>query len=264
MGKKRKNSNYVTEKKIKAREEAIKAEKVYRTKKITISTIAIVLAIACLVFGIILLTDACAYPKSILGSDNPKADSTVNNSFKVTHHASIEVENYGTIHLELYGEEAPETVGNFVMLAQKGFYDGLTFHRIMADFMIQGGNDDSRPGSSIYGEFDSNGHKNDIQHIEGVISMARTDDPNSATTQFFICNSDAREALDGKYAAFGYVVEGLHVVHKITELGMPKTYLYEYYDTYREIWQAYGNGMILNKADQPVIEYVKILDNYKI
>ena len=196
--------------------------------------------------------DACTYLKErdVSGRD--------------IHFVEMSVKDCGKMVILLDATTAPITVANFLSLVEKGFYDGLTFHRIMADFMIQGGNDDSRPGSSIYGEFDSNGHKNDIQHIEGVISMARTDDPNSATTQFFICNSDAREALDGKYAAFGYVVEGLHVVHKITELGMPKTYLYEYYDTYREIWQAYGNGMILNKADQPVIEYVKILDNYKI
>ena len=196
--------------------------------------------------------DACAYLKErdVSGRD--------------IHFVEMSVKDCGKMVILLDATTAPITVANFLSLVEKGFYDGLTFHRIMADFMIQGGNDDSSSGSSIYGEFDSNGHKNDIQHIEGVISMARTGEPNSATTQFFICNSDAREALDGKYAAFGYVVKGLHVVHKITEIGMPKTYLYEYYDTYREIWQQYGNGMILNAADQPVIEYIKVLDNYKI
>ena len=253
MGKKRKNSNYVTEKKIKAREEAIKAEKVYRTKKITISTIAIVLAIACLVFGIILLTNACAYPRSILGSDNPKEDSTVNNSFKVTHHASIEVENYGTIHLELYGEEAPETVGNFVMLAQKGFYDGLTFHRIMDNFMIQGG-DPKGNGTGGYevdgkeqnikGEFKENGVENDIKHIRGTISMARGgSDMNSASSQFFIVHQTSNSntlSLDGKYASFGMVTGGMQIVDKIC------------YDV-----EEGSNGAVAD-ADKPVIKSITI------
>ena len=93
--------------------------------------------------------------------------------------------------------------------------------------------------------------------------MARTTEPDSASSQFFICNADARSSLDGKYAAFGYVVKGLDTVHKITELGMPKTLYYEYYETNPYIWQAYGNGMIQNKEDQPVIEYIKVLENYK-
>lgn len=93
--------------------------------------------------------------------------------------------------------------------------------------------------------------------------MARTTEPDSASSQFFICNADATASLDGKYAAFGYVVEGLSTVHKITEVGMPKTLYYEYYETNPYIWQAYGNGMIQNREDQPVIEYIKVLDNYK-
>ena len=196
--------------------------------------------------------DACAYLK--------ERDVTGREIYFV----EMSVKNCGKMVILLDRTTAPKTVDNFLSLVKEGFYDGLTFHRIMADFMIQGGGGGNGSEKAIYGEFDSNGHKNDIQHIEGVISMARTDDPNSATTQFFICNADARQALDGKYAAFGYVVKGLQVVHKVTEIGMPKTYLYEYYETYREIWQQYGNGMILNAADQPVIEYVKVLDNYKI
>ncbi|MBO5440170.1 MAG: peptidylprolyl isomerase [Clostridia bacterium] len=253
MGKKKKNSNYVTEKRIKAKEDAIKAKKAYRTKKITISTIAIVLAIACLVFGIILLSRACAYPKSILGSDNPKEESTVNNSFKATHHAAIEVEGYGTIHLELYGEEAPETVGNFVMLAQKGFYNGLTFHRIMDNFMIQGG-DPKGNGTGGYvvdgkeqnikGEFKENGVENDIKHIRGTISMAREGaDKDSASSQFFIVHKTSTNntvSLDNKYAAFGMVTSGMQIVDKIC------------YDV-----EEGSNGSV-TKADQPVIKSITI------
>ncbi len=228
MGKKRKNSNYVTEKRTKAKEEAIKAKKAYRTKKITITTIAIVLAIACLVFGIILINRSCGYPKSILGSDNPKSESTANNSFKVTHHAAIEVEGYGTIHLELYGEEAPETVNNFVKLAQKGFYNGLTFHRIMDNFMIQGGDpkgngtggyEENGKEVNIKGEFKENGVENDIKHIRGTISMAREGgNKDSASSQFFIVHQTTNGnslSLDGKYAAFGMVTSGMQIVDKI-------------------------------------------------
>ena len=115
---------------------------------------------------------------------------------------------------------APITVENFLKLTNEGFYNGLTFHRVMKNFMIQGGdpNADGTGGSDkdIYGEFASNGHYNDIRHIEGVISMARATNPDSASSQFFICNADARSSLDDKYAAFGYVVAGLSVVHSIT------------------------------------------------
>ena len=196
--------------------------------------------------------DACAYLKErdVTGRD--------------IHFVEMSVKDCGKMVILLDATTAPITVANFLSLVEKGFYDGLTFHRIMADFMIQGGISYTEYAPAIKGEFSSNGYKNDIAHIEGVISMARTNDPDSASSQFFICNSDARESLDGKYAAFGYVVKGLQVVHKITELGMPKTAYYEYYESFPQIWQAYGNGAINNKEDQPVIEYVKILENYKI
>ena len=105
---------------------------------------------------------------------------------------------------------------------EEGFYDGLTFHRIIIDFMIQGGDPkgDGTGGSEkeIKGEFSSNGHENDISHLKGVISMARSNDPNSASSQFFICNDDASNALDGSYAAFGRVVSGMEVVDEIAEI----------------------------------------------
>lgn len=122
------------------------------------------------------------------------------------------------IKLELYPEIAPKTVENFEKLVNSGYYNGLTFHRIIRGFMIQGGcpkgNGTGGPGWSIPGEFAANDWKNDLKHTKGVISMARTADPNSAGSQFFIMHEDAPH-LDGQYAAFGKVVEGIEVVDRI-------------------------------------------------
>ncbi|MBR4036254.1 MAG: peptidylprolyl isomerase [Oscillospiraceae bacterium] len=122
------------------------------------------------------------------------------------------------IKLELYPEIAPKTVENFEKLVNSGYYNGLTFHRIIRGFMIQGGcpkgNGTGGPGWSIPGEFAANGWKNDLKHTKGVISMARTADPNSAGSQFFIMHEDAPH-LDGQYAAFGKVIEGIEVVDRI-------------------------------------------------
>ena len=130
----------------------------------------------------------------------------------------IEMENGDKIKIELYPEIAPETVANFEKLVKSGFYDGLTFHRVIKGFMIQGGCPDGTgaggPGWSIKGEFASNGFRNDLKHERGVISMARTSDPNSAGSQFFIMHEDAPH-LDGEYAAFGKVVEGMEAVDRL-------------------------------------------------
>lgn len=119
---------------------------------------------------------------------------------------------------ELYPETAPNTVNNFISLIKKGFYDGIGFHRIIAGFMIQGGDPDGNgmggPGYSIKGEFTSNGFKNDLKHSKGVLSMARTQIPDSAGSQFFIMHADAPH-LDGEYAAFGKLTEGFDVLDKI-------------------------------------------------
>ena len=127
----------------------------------------------------------------------------------------------GVITLELYPNIAPETVNNFVSLVNKGFYDGLSFHRIIPGFMIQGGdplgNGTGGPGYSIKGEFKSNGFRNDLRHERGVISMARAMDPNSAGSQFFIMHADAPH-LDGSYAAFGKVIDGMGVVDSIASV----------------------------------------------
>ena len=135
-------------------------------------------------------------------------------------YAKIEFKDYGTVYLLLDATTAPISVNNFLDLANSKFYDGLTMHRIISDFMIQGGdpNANGSGGSEneIYGEFYANGYlHNDIKHLYGVISMARGDDPNSASSQFFICNADSSH-LDGNYAAFGYVIAGLGIVDKIT------------------------------------------------
>ena len=198
MGKQGKNSNYLTkwaeEHKRRKEEEALKRKK--RNKTIAISAIA---AIA--VIGIVL-----GLGFGVFGWGNPH--------FKVTHYATIEIENYGTVELELYGKEAPITVENFVKLTNEGFYNGLTFHRIIEGFMAQGGRNTSNPAATIKGEFSYNDIDNNILHERGVISMARSDDYNSASSQFFIMHETTPD-LDGLYAAFGKVISGMDVIDKM-------------------------------------------------
>jgi len=186
--------------------------------------------------------------------------------------AEIVIKKHGTIKLDLYADEVPETVANFVKLAKSGFYNGLTFHRIMEDFMMQGGDPegDGTGGSDedIKGEFTANGHRNNISHIRGTISMARSGSQyeqylsigyklsdlhseaqsdlkrayNSGSSQFFICHKDST-FLDGNYAAFGRVTEGMNIVDKICTEAKPTD----------------NNGTIPAK-DQPVIETIKIIE----
>lgn len=175
-------------------------------------------------------------------------------------YVSIEVKDHGTIIVELDKKNAPITVENFVNLVESGFYNGLTFHRVLENFMIQGGdpNADGSGGSAkkIKGEFRANGFENGIKHERGVISMARRGDSyDSASSQFFICNATNRSvsSLDGQYAAFGRVVEGMSVVDSITTV----TAVYaEYYGT------MYNNGAIKDKSNQAVITEMKVI-NYK-
>lgn len=133
----------------------------------------------------------------------------------------ITMDNGKKMEIELYPEIAPETCANFEKLVKDGFYNGLTFHRVIKGFMIQGGcpkgNGMGGPGWTIRGEFAANGHKNDLKHTKGVLSMARTMDPNSAGSQFFIMH-EAAPHLDGQYAAFGKVVSGLDVVDEIANV----------------------------------------------
>ena len=127
----------------------------------------------------------------------------------------MKIKNKGNIKIELYPEIAPNTVNNYIRLIKKGYYDGLIFHRIIRGFMIQGGDPRGTgmggPGYSIRGEFSANGFTNDLKHTEGVLSMARTMDPNSAGSQFFLMTSVSPH-LDGQYAAFGKVIEGLNLI----------------------------------------------------
>jgi len=138
-----------------------------------------------------------------------------------TVNVQIEMENGGKIKLELYPDVAPITVENFVNLVGEGFYDGLIFHRVISGFMIQGGDPMGTgmggSGNRIKGEFAMNGVKNDLSHERGVISMARSQMPDSASSQFFICHADAK-FLDGQYAAFGKVTEGIEVVDEIADI----------------------------------------------
>ncbi|MCR5117893.1 MAG: peptidylprolyl isomerase [Lachnospiraceae bacterium] len=133
---------------------------------------------------------------------------------------TITMKDGGVIKLELYPDIAPLTVENFVSLVKDGFYNGLIFHRVIKGFMIQGGDPEGTgmggPGYSIKGEFEANGVKNDLKHTEGVISMARSMDPNSAGSQFFIMHKNSPH-LDGMYAAFGKTIEGMDVVNRIAE-----------------------------------------------
>jgi len=198
------------------------------------------------IFGavFVLIGIGLAYVASTSGSSG--APETDEPRLTGKHIAEITVRDYGTITVELDGDTAPITVANFVKLANEGFYDGLTFHRIISGFMIQGGCPEGtgRGGSDteITGEFEQNGIKNDLKHTRGVISMARSKQPNSASSQFFICHADAPH-LDGAYASFGIVTEGIEVVDAICADAQPVD----------------NNGTIPAEA-QPVIESVKILD----
>lgn len=163
------------------------------------------------------------------------------------HHAEIDIKDYGTIKVELDADVSPVTVTNFVNLANIGFYDGLTFHRIIDGFMIQGGDPDGNgTGGSdinIKGEFSSNGVDNNISHVRGTISMARAMDYDSASSQFFIVQEDSTY-LDGEYAAFGTVIEGMEIVDKICEDKKPED----------------ASTGYVSESEQPVITSIKITD----
>ena len=180
------------------------------------------------------------------GSSEDAVTLDVSKSLTGTHDVEIKVKDYGTIDVQLDADTAPITVTNFIKLVQENFYDGLTFHRIMDGFMIQGGdplgNGTGGSDQNITGEFKNNKVENNISHKRGVISMARSSDPDSASSQFFIVQTDST-FLDGDYAAFGEVTSGMDVVDAICKDAKPTD----------------DNGTI--PADQqPVIEYIKVLD----
>ena len=174
-------------------------------------------------------------------------DEKENNMYSTgTHHAEMVIKDYGTVKMELYADIAPITVANFAKLVNKGFYNGLTFHRIISGFMIQGGdplgNGTGGSEEEIKGEFALNGVENSISHTRGTISMARASAYNSASSQFFIMHQDYT-GLDGAYAAFGKVTEGMEFVDKICEDVVPVD----------------NNGTVL-KSKQPVIVSIKMID----
>ncbi len=209
---------------------------------------ALALAMSCLAFT------GCGKSTSSSSKAEQKSEATIapttstsDSAFEYTGKKTgieIKIKDYGTIEADLYDELAPITVENFKKLVGEKFYDGLTFHRIIKDFMIQGGDPkgDGTGGSdeNIKGEFASNGVENNLKHTRGVLSMARSSAPDSASSQFFIMHKDSPH-LDGQYAAFGKVTKGIEVVDKIAE-SVPVT------DT---------NGTVL-KSNQPVIESIRL------
>ncbi len=184
--------------------------------------------------------------EAVEGQEAQGGGTDAEGSLTGLHHVEIEIENYGTLALELDADTAPVSVTNFVNLANDGFYNGLTFHRIISGFMIQGGdplgNGTGGSDAQIKGEFASNGVENNISHKRGVISMARSNEPDSASSQFFIVHEDST-FLDGEYAAFGQVTEGMEIVDQICG----------------DVPVQDDNGTV-NPEDQPVIKEVRVVD----
>ena len=193
-------------------------------------------------------TDSTSGAEASSNTAGSKENSTEETKNMLTgkHHVEIAVKDKGVIAVELDADTAPITVTNFVELANSGFYDGLTFHRIIEGFMIQGGdpkgNGTGGSDKNIKGEFAANGIKNDISHERGVISMARSSAYDSASSQFFIMHKTSTH-LDGQYAAFGHVTSGMDIVDDLAE-NTPV---------------SDNNGTVL-KANQPVIESIKVID----
>lgn len=211
------------------------AEALKKKKRLTgLIAGGVIIAVICVVIMIMWLNK----------KDDSASDSTGNFDASASYYAEINIKDYGTVTVALDASAAPETVENFVSLAEEGFYENLTFHRIMEGFMMQGGdpNGDGTGGSekTITGEFADNGFENNLSHTRGAISMARSMDYDSASSQFFIVHEDST-FLDGQYAAFGYVTEGMDIVDEICESAEP-------IDT---------NGSI-EKKEQPVIQSIKI------
>lgn len=228
------------------------------TKRIICAALVLVLALSCAVFA------GCNTKSEVKGLNTNKtssAASAAENSaamdklpetgYKNPYTGSsktveIDVKDYGKITVELDDTYAPLTVQNFLNLVNEGFYDGLTFHRVISGFMIQGGdplgNGTGGSENQIKGEFSANGVENNLKHTRGVISMARSSDMNSASSQFFIMHEDA-EHLDGQYASFGKVTSGMDVVDKIAS----------------SVKVEDSNGTVL-KANQPVITSIKIIE----
>ena len=196
-----------------------------------------------ILLGIVLIIGLVFGINVLVNNKKDKKEDT--NLLSGKHYVEISVEDYGDIKVELDADIAPITVTNFIKLVNDKYYDGLTFHRIIKGFMIQGGAS-TKNASNIKGEFSANGVKNNISHVRGVISMARRDgDYDSASTQFFIMHKD-NIGLDGQYAAFGHVIEGIDVVDKIAKVEPME-----------------GTNGIVEESKQPVIEKIRVIDGDK-
>ena len=235
-----------------------KKQQEQQKKKERVLLVIAACAVACILLGTVISLVLERRQKQPVTSNstaesavNPGADSAklaVNaDEINTTHYADILIQDYGTVTVALDETAAPATVQNFIGLAEDGFYDGLTFHRIIDGFMMQGGdpNGNGTGGSdqTIKGEFSENGFDNPISHTRGAISMARSNNLNSASSQFFIVQQDST-FLDGQYAAFGFVTEGMDIVDRICEEAQPTD----------------NNGSIA-KDRQPVIESIEIRAN---
>ncbi len=220
MSKKYSNKGYQARK-------AVQPQKDNTNAIITWVTVGLCLAVVAAIVIAIMVATGAFQPKFEAPAVNMTEVKSEINSFKTTDFAEtdkvseyvkITVKDYGDIVVRLRADVAPKTVANFQKHVKDGHYSGKIFHRVIQDFMIQGGGFDGtgtqHQVDSIKGEFTNNGHTNNLKHTRGVISMARTNDPNSASNQFFICDADSSH-LDGGYAAFGYVLAGMEVVDKI-------------------------------------------------
>lgn len=213
-----------------------------KMKKFSVCVLALMMSI-CMAIALV----GCGDKEKSVGNvtaDSPDNSDSAMLDEKLTYYADIDIKDYGTVTFKLEQSSAPITCANFVDLANSGFYNGLTFHRIIEDFMMQGGdpNGNGTGGSqnTIIGEFSVNGHSNNLSHTRGAVSMARSSDYNSASSQFFIVHKDST-FLDGQYAVFGYVTDGMDIVDKICESANPTD----------------NNGTIASK-EQPVINSISI------
>ena len=235
-----------------------KKQQEQQKKKERVLLVIAACAIACILLGTVIslvlerrqkqpvTSNSTAESAANAGADSVKLAVSADEIY-TTHYADISIQDYGTVTVALDETAAPATVQNFIKLAEEGFYDGLTFHRIIDGFMMQGGdpNGNGTGGSdqTIKGEFSENGFDNPISHTRGAISMARSNNLNSASSQFFIVQQDST-FLDGQYAAFGFVTEGMDIVDRICEEAQPTD----------------NNGSIA-KDRQPVIESIVIRAN---
>ncbi len=216
----------------KRKEEKIMAAKTKKNQKEQKKKKQIMIAgavVLCFCIVAVLIT-VFMIPKESEGDNAPETDHAdveaedAGKQVSGSCYADIEIQDYGTVTIQLDQETAPITTENFINLAESGFYDGLTFHRIMEGFMMQGGDPEGTgmggSDQTIEGEFSANGYDNDLSHTRGAVSMARSNDYNSASSQFFIVHQDSK-FLDGQYAVFGYVTEGMEIVDQICESAEP-------------------------------------------